>query len=440
MGTHPIFESDFDCLTESKMGEGEIQIRFNSNDCEALNVESISIPLSSTPQQLKALVEGLIQTKLEAKEFDFLIESELLRSTISQHLTENEIETDKELEVIVVEKQSAPVPEHTYNGEDWISDIKIKGEIVLAAAYDGTLTLWDAEEEEVLFQIVAGRDTSAADPLKSCTFLEEKDEKISFVAGGLDSDLSVWKWDKNRSSKPKPIYSLRGHRGSVESIISLENGVIASTGYDKTIRIWRDLDKLPEYSDDISAKKKANREERGEVRTSDTMMEGHSESVMTLTKMSSHELVSGGMDNTIRVWDLNKMQEENVLQGVKANFCVDYSSKRKLLATGSSDRHIRLWDARTTTGKVAALALTSHSLWVSSVKWSPTKDYQLLSGSYDTVVKLWDIRSHKTPLFDLQKHNEKVLSLDWSDTTDVVVSGGADQNIHSYRFGKDGRR
>ena len=62
----------------------------------------------------------------------------------------------------------------------------------------------------------------------------------------------------------------------------------------------------------------------------DTQMEGHSESVMSLTMMSSHELVSAGMDNTIRVWDLNKMQEENVLQGVKANFCVDYSSKRKV--------------------------------------------------------------------------------------------------------------
>ena len=59
-------------------------------------------------------------------------------------------------------------------------------------------------------------------------------------------------------------------------------------------------------------------------------MEGHTESVMSLTMMSGHELVSAGMDNTIRVWDLNKMQEENVLQGVKANFCVDYSSKRKV--------------------------------------------------------------------------------------------------------------
>ena len=94
------------------------------------------------------------------------------------------------------------------------------------------------------------------------------------------------------------------------------------------------------------------------------------------------------------------------------------------MATGSSDRHIRLWDARTTTGKVAAAALTSHSLWVSSVKWSPNKEYQLLSGSYDTVVKLWDIRSGKTPLFDLQKHNEKVFAWVklWSGTIKVIAN------------------
>jgi len=417
------------------MTGGEVQIRFTSTDYPIINSESISIPLNATPEQLKSLVEGLVQSKLEDKQFDFLISGELLRVSVEQHLKENEIETDKEIEILVVEKQAAPVPEHTYNGEDWISDIKIHGETVLAAAYDGTLTLWDAGEEEVLFQIVCGRDATKADPLKCCTFLQEKEDVLYFVAGGLDSDLSVWKWDKNRLSKPKPMYSLRGHRGSVESVVNVADGVIASTGFDKSIKIWRDLDQLPDEVDEIKSKKRAKREDRGEVKTSDTQMEGHTESVMSLTMMSGHELVSAGMDNTIRVWDLNKMQEENVLQGVKANFCVDYSSKRKLLATGSSDRHIRLWDARTTTGKVAAAALTSHSLWVSSVKWSPNKEYQLLSGSYDTVVKLWDIRSGKTPLFDLQKHNEKVLALDWSNNTNVIVSGGADQKIHSFRFG-----
>jgi len=417
---------------------GECQIRFVTSDYPSIAKESISVPLNCTATQLKSLVEGLAQEKLDNREFDFLIANELLRATLAQHLKENAIEVEKELEVVVIEKQSAPEPEHSYNAEDWISDVAALGEVCLIAAYDGTLALWDAVEEELLFQIVCGRDASKADPVKCCSFIESSNEdSITVVGGGLDSDLAVWCWDKNRSSKPKPLYSLRGHHGSVEDVLDLGDGILVSAGADKTIKIWRDLEQPRQdsnHNDDLTAKKRAKREERGKILTTDINMTGHSESIMSLTKMSNTEVVSASVDNTIRVWDLNKLQEENVLQGVKAHFCVDYSPHKKLLATGSSDRHVRLWDARTTTGKVSAAALTSHSLWVSSVKWSPNKENQLLSGSYDTVVKVWDVRSTKTPLFDMQKHNEKVLALDWSKSANLVVSGGADQKIHTYRF------
>ena len=59
-------------------------------------------------------------------------------------------------------------------------------------------------------------------------------------------------------------------------------------------------------------------------------MTGHSESIMSLTQMSQNEIVSASVDNTLRVWDLNKLQEENVLQGVKAHFSVDYSPHKKV--------------------------------------------------------------------------------------------------------------
>ena len=70
-------------------------------------------------------------------------------------MKENGIEAEKEIEVNVIEKQSAPIPEHSYNAEDWISDVKAKEEICLIAAYDGTLVLWDAVKEEILFQVKA---------------------------------------------------------------------------------------------------------------------------------------------------------------------------------------------------------------------------------------------------------------------------------------------
>ncbi len=39
--------------------------------------------------------------------------------------------------------------------------------------------------------------------------------------------------------------------------------------------------------------------------------------------------------------------------------------------------------------------LTSHKGWVVAVHWSPDMENHLVSDSYDSTVRLWDIRSHK---------------------------------------------
>ena len=58
--------------------------------------------------------------------------------------------------------------------------------------------------------------------------------------------------------------------------------------------------------------------------------------------------------------------------------------------------------------------LSSHQGWVVSVIWRPDSDHQLLSGSYDGSLKLWDVRSGKSPLYTITAHTGKVLCADWS--------------------------
>jgi WD40 repeat protein len=69
---------------------------------------------------------------------------------------------------------------------------------------------------------------------------------------------------------------------------------------------------------------------------------------------------------------------------------------RMLLATGSADRTVRLWDPAT--GTPVGDPLTGHTDWVRSVAAVPMPDGRMLlaTGSDDSTVRLWRIRVRET--------------------------------------------
>ena len=106
---------------------------------------------------------------------------------------------------------------------------------------------------------------------------------------------------------------------------------------------------------------------------------------------------------------------------------------------GSGTQNLSLSTRSITTLDFESLKNMTHHFflqgWVTCVDWCKGNDQTFVSGSHDTVLKMWDIRAFKTPLFDLKGHSEQVLCCSWSEPS-IIVSGGADNDMKIFKSGR----
>jgi WD40 repeat protein len=135
-------------------------------------------------------------------------------------------------------------------------------------------------------------------------------------------------------------------------------------------------------------------------------------------------LASGSSDNTVRLWDASTGRERRALKGHSSFVStVAFSPDGRLLATGSKDTTLRLWDA--STGKEWC-TLKGHSGWVRAVAFSP--DGRLVASGSSTTVRLWNT-STGTERHALEGHSGWVLAVAFSPDGRLVASGSGDRTL-----------
>ena len=247
------------------------------------------------------------------------------------------------------------------------------------------------------------------------------------ITGSDDAHIDIY---ETRSGKT--IKKLQGHEGGVWALEYLDR-MLVSGSTDRSVRIWdmvtgKNLHVFQGHTSTVRCLQILQPAKVGEYPNGAPIM------------MPKQPLIiTGSRDSTCRVWKLPRLEDRSVMQnGPPANDNDNPFFLRTLsghnhsvraiaaygdtLVSGSYDTFVRVW--KISTGE-CVYRLIGHTSKVYSV----VLDYnrrRCISGSMDNMVKVWSIETG-TCLFNLDGHTSLVGLLDLRD--DFLVSAAADATL-----------
>jgi ribosome biogenesis protein len=104
----------------------------------------------------------------------------------------------------------------------------------------------------------------------------------------------------------------------------------------------------------------------------------------------------------------------------------------------STDRMVSVIDLRASTSTSTPASTFSHPAMPSTLAAHPTDGHRAMSGAYDGIVRVWDLRSTKAAVagFKCEK-GRKVLSVDWGKGIGAL---GGEDGIEVWKIGEGGEK
>ncbi|XP_032687949.1 ribosome biogenesis protein WDR12 homolog [Odontomachus brunneus] len=409
-----------------------VQIRFTTKQQQyAVPDYPLSVHFTINKEELNTLVYELLKesnAEQNKVKFDFIVASQLLRTSLEEHLIERGVSTEDVIEVEYVEKYPPPEPKDCIIQDDWISAVAVYGKWILTGSYDNTLHIWTTRGKHRL--VIPGHISA----IKAVAWLSLNDDSASFVSASEDQTAMIWNWNIVKNSV-ECVYICEGHERSILALgLNHDQTQMATGGWDTMLKIWStSTQNETENTEPASKRIKAK---RSKTRLPQRTLAGHKGAISGLVWSDKMEIITASWDHTLKIWDSELGGIKHEIPGNEPFFDVDYSPLARAVIAPSSDNRLKLYDPRSSEGAIVKTVFKSHTQWVQCTRWSTVDEHLFVSGGHDSLVKLWDTRSPKVPLYDLTGHVDKVLCCDWSDPK-LIVSGGADNTLGIFKQTED---
>ena len=129
-------------------------------------------------------------------------------------------------------------------------------------------------------------------------------------------------------------------------------------------------------------------------------------------------------DRSVRLYAADNGEEMQNMQDEFLCTSLAFSPRGDIVAAGSVEHIINLWDIRSAE---CTARLKGHTYPVLCLAFSPDGG-RLVSGSGDTTLAIWDI-DNQSQLLQLKGHGFYVVTCDWDPSGHRIVSGSVDANL-----------
>ena len=435
----------------------EIELKFETDlpgDEYKLENNVFQLPLISTPEKLNQLLNKLLSLD-PPKKFIFLIENTKLTSTLEEYINSNLLTTEQAITIYYILDINEPKKTNTIKEDEWIRCIENlqqmkynpkKPENYCVGLFNGEITFYSGATNNKIYTL---KDNSSIDQytlimLNDMKYFRLNNEKENHmfikVCKNSNNIYDVFNIDLDNQTN-NLIYTEEKKENEYFNNISLNPfnyNIFALSGTENNmgvVKIFKISENL-EFNESKNNKKKKKIESN--TLKSELVFEKLHNNICTNSIFLDNEyIVTGGDDYNLNIYNIINKNLFKVYNTNYKNVSSMISFTNKTFLVGYNDGIVKYYDLNTNKAVNIFKDPKSNYGYISDISMSNDKDNHpmtFVTSSYDSNLRLWDIRGGRLPLYKINTdETEKNYAAKFNGNNNIISGvDGSSINIFHY--------